>query len=348
MRALVLADFGRLEIHDLTEPQVQRDDDVLIEIAFTGICGTDAHGYTGANGRRVPGQVMGHESSGRILHAGPAARAGGLTEGRAVTFNPVLSCGQCPTCAGGAEQHCAHGKVIGVAPEIVASFAERLVVPAGNVVPLPESVPLAHGALAEPLAVGTQAVRQGGVHPGAAVFVSGGGPIGQAVVLAARRAGAEHVVVSEPVASRRELCQGLGATTIDPAAGDTGAQVHQVLAGPPTVAVDAVGVDATVADCLQTVALQGTVVLLGMATPQVTIPAFAVSTGQRHLVGSFCYSREVFTEAVGLLAPGAAAGSEPGTLISRQVTMDEAPDTFAQMAAGQIDPGKVLVQMTQG
>lgn len=345
MRTLVLTDFHHLTIDERPDPRVVEPDDVVIALAYTGICGTDLHGYTGENGRRVPGQVMGHEAVGQILDAGPAATAAGLAIGQAVTFNPALSCGECPACARGAEQHCVSGKVIGVAPEIVSAYAEQIVVPAGNVLPLPQGVPLAHGALAEPLAVGVQAVRQGGVAAGTTVLVTGGGPIGQAVVLAALRAGAERVVVSEPVAGRRQLCGQLGATTIDPAEGPASERVLEILDGPAHVAVDAVGVDATLADSLHSVGPQGTVVLVGMGTPKVSIPAFAISTGQRHLVGSFCYSREVFAHAVDLLGQ---EGMDAGMLISREVPLAQAPEIFAEMADGKMDPGKVLLRMDRG
>ena len=65
MRALVLAAFRQMEVRELATP-IAASGEVLVEVAYVGICGTDLHGYTGANGRRVPGQVMGHEASGWI------------------------------------------------------------------------------------------------------------------------------------------------------------------------------------------------------------------------------------------------------------------------------------------
>ncbi|MGH3588361.1 MAG: zinc-dependent alcohol dehydrogenase, partial [Pseudonocardia sp.] len=173
MRALVLDDFWQLSVGSVPDP-APGPDDVLIEVVATGICGSDLHGYTGENGRRVRGQVMGHETVGRVLTA-----AGDLAVGDAVTVNPVLWCGRCRHCAAGREQACPDKQVIGVAPELVSAFAERMAVPVRNVVPLPEGMPLEHGALVEPLAVGYHALVRGACGAGEAVLVIGGGPIGQ-------------------------------------------------------------------------------------------------------------------------------------------------------------------------
>jgi threonine dehydrogenase-like Zn-dependent dehydrogenase len=73
MRALELKDFHQLVVVDRDEPTVGPGD-VLIDVVATGICGSDIHGYTGENGRRVPGQVMGHETVGRIAALGAGDR----------------------------------------------------------------------------------------------------------------------------------------------------------------------------------------------------------------------------------------------------------------------------------
>ncbi|MCW2810535.1 MAG: zinc-containing alcohol dehydrogenase [Friedmanniella sp.] len=222
--------------------------EVLIEVIATGICGSDFHGYSGENGRRHPGQVMGHETVGRVAALGAGVASPVL--GRLVTVNPVMACGECEACRAGREQHCARKVVLGVAPEISAAFADLVAVPAANVVELPEEMPAELGALVEPLAVGWHAVRRGDATPADRLLVIGGGPIGQACVLAARRLGLGSVVVSDVSASRRDLCARLGADVVDPSAGDLAGAVSDRLGGPATLVVDAVGVSATVADAL--------------------------------------------------------------------------------------------------
>jgi threonine dehydrogenase-like Zn-dependent dehydrogenase len=186
MRALVLEDWGKLVVAHHPDP-VFGERDVLLEVIATGICGSDLHGYTGENGRRRPGQVMGHETVGRVIAHGSGVDPGLLRV--AMTINPVIGCGACGRCRAGRPQLCADRTVIGVAPERPAAFAELLAVPADNLVALPSELPVEYGALVEPLAVGYHAVRRAPVRSGDTVLVIGGGPIGQACVLAAHREG---------------------------------------------------------------------------------------------------------------------------------------------------------------
>jgi threonine dehydrogenase-like Zn-dependent dehydrogenase len=336
MRALVLEDFHRLVVAQIPEPS-PAPDEVLIDVVATAICGSDFHGYTGENGRRIPGQIMGHESVGRVAHD-----PGGTFEpGTVVTFNPMISCGHCAACEAGQQQHCAQRRVIGVDPTIVAAFAERIVVPAANVVPLSADIPVLFGALIEPLAVALHAVRRGAVGPEDSVLVMGGGPIGQSVILAARRAGAAQVVVSEPDPARRALCERLGALALDPAAGDVREQLIARTGALATVAIDAVGISPTIASALAATRFGATVVLVGMGSPSVEVPAFAVSTEERVLVGSFCYSNDHFREAATWMDEGDAIFAE---LITREVGIDGADAAFAGLAAGDGTAGKVLVR----
>lgn len=100
MRALVLVDFGDLVLAERPRPE-PGPGEALVRVLATGICGSDLHGYTGENGRRVPGQVMGHETVGTVVALGDAGRPGvgleqaptTLAEGDVVVLNPTLSCG---------------------------------------------------------------------------------------------------------------------------------------------------------------------------------------------------------------------------------------------------------------
>lgn len=338
MKALVLEDFGRLAVHERPVPRPGAHE-VLVQVSATGICGSDIHGYTGENGRRHPGQVMGHESAGRIAELGEGVQ--GWHAGQPVTFNPLVSCGHCAACLADAPQHCADRWVIGVAPEPAAAFAEYLVVPEASLVALGDRLPLAHGALVEPLAVAVHAVRRARLAPGARVLVTGGGPIGQSLVLACLRAGASTVLVTDPDPARRELCARLGALPLDPTAGAVDEQVRAVLGAPADLAIDAVGVSATIADCLAATRPGAVVCLVGMGAPRLELGAFLVSTEERELIGSFCYGRADFREAADWLSSTPEAAR---ALVSREVGVDDAPEAFAALAAGDGTAGKVLVR----
>lgn len=341
MRALVLENFNKMAVQDRSDPS-PAPGEVLIQIVATGICGSDIHGYTGENGRRIPGQVMGHESVGLLAAIGDGATRSDLQLGTPVTFNPVIVPEDELEEYEGREQHAPGKRIIGVATDIVSSFAQLVSVPERNVVPLPADMPIEHGALIEPLAVGLHAVRRLGVKPNDRLVVAGGGPIGQSTVLAAIAAGVTDIIVSEVDPARRELVASLGAVAADPTARPLGDQVIDAWGRPADVAADAVGISRTLDDVLSATRLGGSVVLVGMGAPRVELDAYAVSTQERVVIGSFTYSAQDFRDAAAWIAEHADLA---GRLISRQVPLDEGPEAFAQLAAHDGTPGKVLVRL---
>jgi D-arabinose 1-dehydrogenase-like Zn-dependent alcohol dehydrogenase len=93
MRVLVLEDWWKLVVAERPDP-APAGRQVLLEIHATGICGSDIHGFTGATGRRQLGQVMGHETVGRVVALGDGVGPEfGLEVGAVATVNPVVSCG---------------------------------------------------------------------------------------------------------------------------------------------------------------------------------------------------------------------------------------------------------------
>ena len=337
MRALVLRDFYDIALEERPDP-VPGSGQAVVEVIATGICGSDFHGYSGENGRRHPGQIMGHETVGRVQELG--ADVAGLTVGQLVTVNPVMSCGECWACQSGQEQWCIRRVVLGVAPEIPAAFADRVAVPAANIVALPEEMPEELGALVEPMAVGYHAVRRGQPRPEDRVLVIGGGPIGQACLLAARRLGVQALAVSDVSPSRRDLCARLGAEVVDPSAGNLPEAVADRLGGPATLVVDAVGLSPTVSDAMAASGLGSRIVLVGMGSPRLEFSAYALNTEERALIGSFTYSAAEFTataEWVGTVPDGIDA------LIDGRVGWDGAPQSFDDLARGRSTASKILV-----
>jgi len=336
MHALVLRGPYRIEVVEVDTP-TPGPDEVLIKVVATGICGSDFHGYSGENGRRHPGQVMGHETAGHVHALGSDVT--GLVEGQLVTVNPVLSCDRCEVCASGAEQSCPNRSVIGVAPDIVSAFADYLCVRASNVIALPDDLEPELGALVEPLAVGYHAAVRGSCGPDDRVLVLGGGPIGQSCLLAAQRLGVANVVVSDPNPARRALCEGLGARSVDPTA-DGSDQAAELLGGRPTLVLDAVGIDASLADALAWSGFGARVVLVGMGSQRLTLAAYAVSTEERTVIGSFCYTRAHFADTADWV------GSRPAglsTLIDGRVGWADAPRSFDELARGTSQASKIVV-----
>lgn len=312
---------------------VAGDDQVVIEVIATGICGSDVHGYSGETGRRTEGQVMGHEMVGRV-----AGGSDQFAPGTLVTVNPILSCGHCEFCLEGETQVCTESVVIGVEPTLDGSFAELIVMPARNVIPLGENVPVLHGAFVEPLAVGYHAVMRGMPVASDRMLVIGGGPIGQAAALGGRRAGVTSILVSEPAEARRELLEQLGFETTTP--DDLAAAVHTVLGGKATLVIDAVGIAPSLAAAIEHSTTRARIVLVGMGAKEMSIEPYGITVSERIVIGSYCYSEEHFRSTAEWVGEGHPALD---LLIDRTLLLEDGPEAFRSVADGTGGSNKTLL-----
>src|SRR5258706_3445665 len=221
MRAVVWNAPETLELVELPDP-VAEDGAVLIDVARCGICGSDLHSYSKGFAAK-PGQVLGHEVSGRVLEAPGVAE---LAPGDRVTVRPLIPCGACPGCVADHPQLCEGGLAGGIGYGLRGGFAERLLVPRAvvgeTIFPLPETVDDSAGALVEPLAVALHAVGLSGAGRGDTAVVLGAGMIGLGVVRLLKLAGAETIVAVDPSPLRRARALELGAhVAVDPLVTDT-------------------------------------------------------------------------------------------------------------------------------
>ncbi len=172
---------------------------MVVAVEAVGICGSDMHAYHGHDERRPAPLVLGHEAAGRI--------AGGPRGGEPVTINPLVTCGHCDFCISGRAHLCRTRQIISMPPR-PGAFAERVRIPDGNAIAVPEDCDMVVAALAEPMAVAWHAVRVGAARldrPLAAsrCVVLGGGAIGLASALVLRHFGARDLALAEPNALRR-------------------------------------------------------------------------------------------------------------------------------------------------
>src|SRR6516162_848695 len=194
-------------VSDVPDPS-PAPDEVVIAVDACGLCGSDVHSVQ--NGQCQPGQILGHEFSGRIAALG--AEVTGWSEGQPVAASPLGSCGKCRICMRGMPFRCPAAPNIGVSCQ--GAYAEYAAVPARQLVSLPAELPVEIGSHAEPLSVGTQAVKLAMVGPGDPVLVYGVGPIGLYVIMALRLAGAGPIVAAGRSAGRREAAADVGADVV--------------------------------------------------------------------------------------------------------------------------------------
>lgn len=271
--------------------------DVLIRVAACGICATDLHLLDGSIPLYKPPRILGHEMSGTVVAVGPDVTA--VQVGAAVAIDPNISCGACFYCHEALPYMCASRT------SLIGGFAEYLRVPEMTAFPLPDGVPVAHGAIAEPLSCCLRASERAGLRAGGAVAIVGAGTIGLLLVQLAKRSGAALVAVSEPDEERRALALQLGADlALDPRSEDPRERLLKETRGVGVdVAFEAVGAVVTAQTAISLPRRSGTVVLVGVppGTAELTLKSYELFERELTIRTSFIRAQE-FRRAVELLA----------------------------------------------
>lgn len=340
MRQALYVGDGRIEVRPLSVPPPPGPGEVQLDVAFTGICGTDLHVLHGTMDQRVSvPQPIGHEMSGRVLATGPGVT--GWSAGRPVTVMPLRWCGSCPACRAGHRHVCHRLTFIGI--DSPGSMQSRWTVPAEVLVALPDDLPLAHGALVEPTAVAVHDVRRAGMRAGEHVVVVGGGPVGALIALVCRASGA-RVLVSEPDRYRRELVAGLGLSTVDPTVTDLPELVQQWTDGAGAeVAFEVSGVSAGVDVAVRVLGVRGRLVMVAIHGGPREVDLHRIFWRELTLIGARVYERSDYDTAVELIHHGDVPAAQ---LISQVVPIAESAAAFAALADGGVM--KVLVDCRDG
>jgi threonine dehydrogenase-like Zn-dependent dehydrogenase len=292
MKALVYTGPHQLAFRDEPEPGLESGE-LLVRVEAVGICGSDMHAYHGHDARRPAPLILGHEAAGRIV-SGPCA-------GQRVTINPLVVDPACPFAREG-RWHLSPTRQIISMPPRPGAFAEFVRIPERNVVAIPDDLPVAHAALAEPIAVSWHAVRIGAerLHqPLAAcrVAVLGGGAIGLSAAIVARLFGAREIMLGETNALRRAtVAQEPGVTAYEPGSG------AEPEAGSVDLVIDAVGAAATRAASSQLVRPGGVIVHVGLLPGVEGLDIRRITLQEIAFVGSYCYTPQDFERTVDALA----------------------------------------------
>lgn len=250
-------------------------DDLILKVKDCGICGSDLHMTKPGSMAYPPKTVMGHEFAGEVYEVGKNVRDRWKVGMKACAL-PILACGVCPACRGGASLQCEDGAYIGLGQNSGA-YAEFVRVRASQSAELAGAVSYRQGALVEPLAVGLHALRSAKLEPGAAILIVGAGPIGLSLALWARFLGVRHIVVSERAPERIDMAARFGATDMVNPSSDVGQQFRKVTGKPPDAVFDCVGAPGMLAHCISLAPPQGTIVAVGVCDqPDTFVPATAL------------------------------------------------------------------------
>ena len=309
MDALVWTAPSRLEMQSLPVP-APGPDEVLLEVAAVGICGSELSGYLGHNSLRVPPLVMGHEFSARIARIGGGVLANGAApvSGQRVTVNPLIACGVCAACRAALPNLCRRRRIVGA--HCAGAFARYVAVPAAQCWPLPDTIDDHAGALVEPLACAVRAVRHAQWQGNGPLLILGAGTIGLLCLAVARAETTGAIVISDRIAARLQLAQAWGATsTVDGRADDAEERLRAALPDGAACVIDAVGADATRALALRCVCPGGRVIYLGLHDEASPLAANYLVRQEIAIQGSYSYTPADFAAALKLLETGVVAPS---------------------------------------
>jgi len=345
MKAGVLHAPHDLRIEDRPEPTFGADD-VVIQVRFNGLCGTDATEY--AKGpmmvpltNRHPGSghvgptTLGHEFIGEIVDAGVNVRS---RIGERVACGAGVSCGSCLWCAAGRTNLCERYFTLGLSTH--GGLAQFVAAPSGICIPIPISCADENAALAQPLAVGIHSVRRARVAAGDTVVVLGAGAIGS-FILAALAGHGGSVIALDIDQSRLDTARTLGATQTHLIAPDaSAADVRDLLPSGAQIVFETAGVVGSAERAFALAARGGRVVLVGLTkVPQpltladLVLREVDVVTTVAHVCGTD------IPEAVALLDRVNLASTLPVSVI----TLDDVVANGLEPLSRGVAAGKILV-----
>ena len=284
--------------------------------------------------------MLGHEVAGVIEAVGEDAAD--FMPGERIAITPSRPCGLCRYCQRGLQNHCLDMRYYGSAmrtPHVQGAFRQQIVVDTAQAHRLADAVSDGEGAMAEPLSVALHAVRRAGSLLGKNVLVTGCGPIGALIVVAARRAGATHIVVTDVVAQPLRSAKNVGADeTINVAEHPEVLAAYSVDKGHFDVLFECSGNERALRAAFDVLRPRGVVVQVGLGGGEMNLPINTIVAKEFDLRGTFRFHEE-FETAVALINKGLV---DLKPLISVTLPYRDASRAFA-LAADRSQAMKVLL-----
>jgi L-idonate 5-dehydrogenase len=341
MEALVIHAPGDLRVEEVATPELGPGQ-LQVRVRCGGICGSDLHYYQhGGFGtiRIKEPMVLGHEVAGVIEAVGDGA--GGFAAGERVAISPSRPCGLCRYCQQGLQNHCLDMRYYGSAmrtPHVQGAFRQQIVVEHWQAHRLADTVSDGEGSMAEPLSVALHAVRRAGSLLGKSVLVTGCGPIGALAIIAARRAGATHIVATDVGAHTLGKARKVGADeVVNVAEEPDGLARFTADKGHFDVLFEASGNQRALVGAFDALRPRGIIVQLGLGG-EMQLPINTIVAKEFDLRGAFRFHEE-FAVAVELLNKGLV---DVKPLISATLSYRDSARAFA-LAADRSQAMKVLL-----
>lgn len=351
-----LAYYKKKDIHyaeDLPEPKINHPKELIIDVAYCGICGSDLHEYTDGpiffpkdgeahplSNEKLP-QPMGHEMTGIVREIGKDVTK--IKVGDHVVIEAGCGCtdlprwpnskyykdDKCAACSSSFDNCCVHAGFTGLGVA-GGGFAERVVVGEYHTVHLPKEVPLDVGCLVEPLSVSWHALQLANFRTstkGKTALVLGGGPIGLATILCLKAQGATQIVLSEVAKIRRDFAVKLGATTFDPSQhGEDAVKELRKLSKNGKgfdFAFDCSGLKVTFDTGLGAITYRGSLVNLAVWGKSIDFNPMSITLSEKQYTGSIGYVVKDFEDVVDEIHEGNIKIEEIRHLITGKVNIKD-------------------------
>jgi len=215
VKAVVLTGIGQMEMTDVPEPTIKKDDDVLLKVEVVGVCGSDVHYYeTGRIGSQIVEYpfIVGHEFVGTVKAVGSSVTR--VEVGDSVAVDPAIPCHDCDQCREGRKNTCRTLKFLGCPGQIDGCLCEYIVMPEDCCFPTDNKITFAQGVLCEPLAIGLYSVKQACLSENTDIAILGSGPIGLSCLVCARVENVNTCYVTEKIDERVKIAEKNGASWV--------------------------------------------------------------------------------------------------------------------------------------
>jgi len=215
VKAIVLTGIRQMEMANVPEPSIKKDDDVLLKVEAVGVCGSDVHYYeTGRIGSQIAEYpfIVGHECAATVKAVGSAVTR--VKVGDGVVIEPAIACNNCDQCKRGRKNTCRNLKFLGCPGQTNGCLCEYIVMPEDCCFPIGDKITFAQGVLCEPLAIGVYAVKRACLSENADIAILGSGPIGLSCLISARVENVNACYVTEKIEERVEVAKKSGATWV--------------------------------------------------------------------------------------------------------------------------------------
>ena len=327
MKTAVVTEPFKVEIVEQEKPAI-KDDEVLVEVLYAGICGSDSTLYRGAHPFRKPPIIPGHEISGRIAAMGKNVT--GYEVGQRVVVNHAIPCGQCRYCKANLPNVCPT-KIYAGSDRMMGFFSQYVNVPASTLFPIKDGITDKNAAIAEPLSVAFHVMNRLETIPpvdpeNKSLAIIGTGTIGLLCLLAAKRKGYKKVFCMDVLPHTLKVAEEFGATAV------FNSKEEGIIESIKKM-TDGYGVSSTIITaavpgvidqaCAMT-SIYGSMIMLPMSKARLEFCIYDLVSKEQHLIGCRGIHRQDFADAVDLIN----SGVDFSPMISHEFPMDEAWTAF--------------------